>query len=180
MQTTHRLAASAALAALALSSAAGCVVVHDDGPIIQDAPSYAVIDRGEILDTDLGYGAGVFVEYAEGGEWTIWTSCDSALSGTACYWDVYVSSQSAIDQVEPLDLELDDQVEQTSTYDLSFYANTALGSDAVRFRTGPGDLVSLDVLLDGYRSPDYLVWWENGQIVHGAPTSPAVFQPNAP
>ena len=51
---------------------------HDDHYVEPDPyiePTvYTTIDADHVLDTDLGLGAGLFVEYGTGGRWTLWTS----------------------------------------------------------------------------------------------------------
>jgi hypothetical protein len=188
MKPTLVLASTFALVAAA-AFASGCVVHvdddghhHDDdgGPPPASDPYFATVDRNEVLSTDLGEGAGLFVEYAEGGRWTLWTSCDTALSGRACLWDVYVSGQEPIDGLEGLDVEADDDFGYSGSKSMVFYANTTLGSDAVTFETDPGSLIRLEVYLDGLSAPDYLVWMGNGTVNNGAPRLPVVFQPDAP
>src|SRR6185295_19088970 len=46
------------------------------------------IDPDAGLSTDAGQGTGVFVEYKAGGHWRIFTSCDTAVTGYSCNYDV--------------------------------------------------------------------------------------------
>ena len=161
----------------------GCVIVADDDDGHYDEPVsepyFATIDRGQVLTTDLGVGAGMFVEYAEGGKWTIWGSCDTELSGLTCLWDVYVRAQGPISGLEARNLESEDVTEFTSDSSLVLLTATTEGSDGISFTTDPGALIRLEVYLDGYEAPDYLVWF-NEDIRNGAPYMPVVFQPDAP
>jgi len=149
---------------------------------------YATVDRGVVLSTDLGEGAGVFVEYSEGGVWTVWTSCDSLQSDLSCLWDIHVSTQAplALDADGNLLVEVNDGereqdvVEVYSDYDLSFYTETSYGSDAMTFVTEPKALVEFEIVLDGFTDPTFLRWSFNGEVQPGAPYGPVVLQPDAP
>lgn len=196
----RKLSAAVALATLSLGMlSTGCdVEVDDDDGYYDDddgysgggvgvgntggAAFYATVDRGVVLNTDLGQGAGVFVEYAEGGVWTIWTSCDTFQSDLSCLWDIHVSSQAPIssDTVDVFDSEGEDFAEIYSDYDLSFYTETSIGSDAISFVTQPKSLVQIEIVLDGFSEPAYLRWSFNGEVQPGAPYGPVVLQPDAP
>jgi hypothetical protein len=181
---------SLAAAALALLGINGCIFVDDDhghhdddgygGP--PQEPYYTTIDRDQVLSTDLGDGAGLFVEYTSGGTWSVWTSCDTLLTDHSCVWEVSIVSQAAIDTVDAYGLEPNDEVARIAdaTNRLAFFAETTFDSDEIVFTTEPGALVSIVAWLDGYDAPGYLVWFGNGEVRPGAPRSPVVFQPDAP
>ncbi|RLB52282.1 MAG: hypothetical protein DRI90_22320, partial [Deltaproteobacteria bacterium] len=120
---------------------------------------YTTVDADYVLETDLGYGAGVFVEYSIGGLWYLWTSCDTSLDGGHCAYDVHVIAHSPIDFVAGYDLEGWDNVDQYAADAFSFYADTAYYSDAVEFSTNPGALVEIELVLDGYVAPEFFVWY---------------------
>ncbi len=192
---TSMLRPIALFAALALAALTGCVVVEDDdghhhddddghGPEIpppqQPEPFYATIDRGATLTTDLGYGAGLFVEYAEGGQWTLWSSCDSYVSQASCFWRADVIVHDAdIATFDGLELEDGDYLTHDGA-NLSLDWVTSYESDAVTFTTEPGALVEVHLYLDGISAPGYFVWYGNGDVQDGAPSNPVVFQPDAP
>ncbi len=154
---------------------------HDD---YYDDPyydaQYTTIDADYVLETDLGYGAGVFVEYSMGGLWYLWTSCDTAVAVGDCTYDIHVLSHSPIDSVAGYDLEGWDNVDPYASDAFMFYADTAFMSDAVEFTTAPGALVEIELVLDGYVAPEYFVWYGNGRVHNGAAGSPVVFQPDVP
>jgi hypothetical protein len=153
---------------------------HYDDDVAPAEPSFVTIDRNNVLSTELGYGAGFFVEYAEGGIWTVWTSCDTELTGNACYFEAVIASQAPIQAVEDVDLEGFDRVSVVGDDGLSIYSETTNGRDMVTFTTAPGALVQMAIALDGFLAPGYFVWFGNGVVQDGAPSSPVVFQPDAP
>jgi hypothetical protein len=162
----------------------GCHVRDDYYDDYYDEPYYTevytTIDADFVLETELGYGAGVFVEYSTGGLWYLWTSCDSSLDGGHCAYDIHVRAHSAIDDVAGYDLEDWDSVDHYAGDAFSFYVDTAYHSDGVEFTTDPGALVEIELVLDDYIAPEFFVWYGNGYVHDGASGSPVVFQPDAP
>ncbi|MSP24009.1 MAG: hypothetical protein EXR75_02370 [Myxococcales bacterium] len=173
-------------AILLMATTGGCVFSerHDDDDrdgLGRDVTAFhTTIDSGEMLSTELGSGAGVFVEYARGGVWRIWTSCDTALTGLDCIYQIEVASYGRIDAVDGIDLEPFDTVDVFDDESLTFYAETDYESDAVEVFATPGALLTVSVALDGLVDPSYFVWIGNGAVNEGAPASPVVFQPDAP
>ena len=171
------------IAALLLPALASGCFIYDDGvrndPFAPERSVYTTIDAGYTLSTSLGDGAAVFIEYESGGVWRAWTSCDTNLTGFGCMFDVHFSSQAPIETVATSGLETEDFVEEGAAQ-LSFYSTTYGSSDGVEFRTAPGALVSVELLLDGQVAPRYFVWYGNGVVRDGANGSPVVFQPDLP
>src|SRR4051812_45395863 len=64
----------------------GVVVVPHPEPAIADI----VIAPTASMATPPGEGVGLFVEYAGDGHWNVFTTCDTAISGTSCNFDVVI------------------------------------------------------------------------------------------
>ncbi len=177
-----RVTRSLLSAVLGMLGASGCFVEggHDDGHVVRDTAYYTAISSDETLSTELGSGAGLFVEYARGGVWRLWTSCDTALTGHGCAFQIDVASFGRIDAVDGIELEPYDHVDVFKDGTLSFYAETDYDSDAIEIFAAPGALLEVAVALDGVVDPSYVVWVGHGSVNEGAPSSPVVFQPDAP
>jgi hypothetical protein len=173
---------SVGAAALALG-ATGCSG-HDhggNGMVDADAsPYFTTIDAGHTLSTNLGDGAAVFVEYASGGRWHVWTSCDTAKTGLSCDYRLHVYPRGGIQSVAAFDFEANDRIDDHGDGTLTFVSQTALDSDGMALVSKPGALLDVELELDGYVDPTYLVWYGNDAVHEGAPRSPVVFQPDAP
>lgn len=182
-------AGSAAMVATLGLLGAGCIIVDDGGyygphyyyePGYYDDPVWVTIDADEVLETTLGEGAGVFVEYESGGLWRIWTACDTNVTGYTCLFDVYATAGSSIDRVATDDLEAYDQVDITAPDALVFYTETGIDYDGIAFQAEPGAWLELEVLLDGAVDPRYIFWVSDGAVQDGAPGSPVIFEPDEP
>ena len=176
------------------STAIGCFVDHDDDDhghghghdddghhAAGENPYYTTVDRGATLSTDLGEGAGFFVEYAEGGNWTVWTSCDANLTGQLCFFEAsIVAFDSNIHDAAGEGLEAYDTFDLVGADALYVSTETGYESDRVTFTTDPGALVRVRLTLDGISAPSYVIWLGNEVVQNGAPRMPVVFQPDAP
>lgn len=170
------------LALLALVGGSGCYGgdPRHDLLLVEEEPFYATVDADRTLTTPLGEGAGLFVEYARGGRWTFWTSCDTGVTGLVCGFELTAYPRGGIVAVDGIDLEPGDVVDVAGDGTLRWTTTTALDSDAIEVVAAPGALLDLELRLDGVIDPSYLVWFGNGVVRHGAPRSPVVFQPDAP
>lgn len=149
-------------AVLALSlaaSASGCVIESDDCfdcvcPTCDptDVPGTiltANIDADQQLETDFGNGAGVFIEYMSTGTWHVFTSCDVAISGVPCQFDVLATPLDApLANVQAEGFESEDILQQDPGQ-LFFSVITHADSDGMVFDTTPGVAVRFEVYLDG-------------------------------
>jgi hypothetical protein len=176
----------ALLGALALGGA-GCLFIDDRGPsgyygddYYYDDPVYVTIDTDEVLSTDLGEGAGLFVEYRSGGTWRLWTTCDTYVTGYACAFDVYAIAGSSVRNIVADDLEDYDYVDLTGSDSFAFYAETGSDYDAIEFETAAGASLQVELQLDGYVEPGYIFWIGDGRVHEGAPGSPVIFDPSDP
>ena len=146
-----------------------------------EEPQPVSIDTGSAVDATPGEGVGLFVEYAEGGLWRIWTSCDTAYSGFSCAFDVIVAvdDDSEILSVSSEELEGDDEAGTSDPGSGFFRALTSSDLDGVRFETTPGAVLRVDTFLDDQPAPRF-VYWVGDEVVHqGAPTNPVDFSHRA-
>ncbi|WP_438028381.1 hypothetical protein [Sorangium sp. So ce233] len=188
-------------ASLALS---GCIVVDEDGrdhhhdhhddwddgdggdstppPPPTNNPMRVSIDTDALLSSEPGEGVGIFVEYAAGGTWTLWTTCDTNQSQVACSFDLYASvdTSSELFDIEGIDIEKTDATRLVDEGVAYFHAETGSDIDAMAFTTTEGAVVRLEAYLDGAQEPRYVYWFGDGILHEGAPTNPLDFEPTVP
>jgi hypothetical protein len=162
------------------------VIVEDDPynhPQTTD-PILVKIDPDATMDASPGEGAGLFVEYALGGHWTLWTTCDTNYPPyRECAFDAVVSVDTASEvlaatgaDLEGTDL-VDDHYAQGT---VRFRADTGTDIDSMWLDTTPGAIVRLDLMLDGVSETRFVYWIGNGVLHAGAPSNPVDFEPLAP
>jgi hypothetical protein len=139
------------------------------------------IDTDALLTTEPGKGAGVLVEYTNGGHWHVATVCDTAISGYYCDFDV--TAQAIGGKVSNL---LKEELE-TADIATSYCSDTALlgvttGSDfdGVWFDTTPGATIRVTAAL-GQTIYENVLYWISGDVVHDdANANPIELTPTTP
>jgi len=137
------------------------------------------ITEGQVVETEPGVGAGLFVSTTAQGQWRLTTSCDTQLTGFGCDWDVILSvppGERLVD-VGIADGEAFDAVYRIDSGAFQWLTLTGRDFDALDFTAEPGQVVRLDVLLDGVSAPSFIYWSFDGYVVAGAPSDPVDFVP---
>jgi hypothetical protein len=139
------------------------------------------IDTDAQLVTDAGKGAGVLVEYMNGGHWHISTVCDTAVSGYRCDFDV--TAQVIGGKVTNL---LSEQIE-SSDIATSYCADTAVlgvttgaDFDGLWFDTTPGATVRVTAALGQTLYENIFFWIHEGVVREDAAANPLELTPTAP
>lgn len=154
---------------------------YDTGRDCGSETQRGVIDTDATLSSEAGSGVGVFVEYAAGGHWHIYTSCDTDKSGFECAFDVIakpVAGATKITAVQPDRLEHDDSVALFGADLAQMVAHTDVDFDGFFLDTDPGAVLSVDAFLDG-ACTNYVYWVGDGAVHDGAPSSPIEFEPSS-
>lgn len=171
-----------------LVALAACSGARDTatGTTQQEVPAAVIDTDATLADIEPGRGVGLFVEYASGGHWRVYVTCDTLESELGCQWDVIVSSSSAITAVQTegegpeVWLEpLRDSAGKPSSA-LRFVSETTVALEGVRFATEAGTPIRVDVLLDGVAEGRYTYWVGGGAVHTGAPSSVIDLLPTAP
>jgi len=157
----------------------------DEQPVCDGSPADPVqtaIDTGAKIETQPGKGAGVYVEYAAGGHWSLSTTCDTDTNSTPCAWDIIVTPEDgrSISNVAPVGLERDtDSVATYPEYPRSYQLLTQTGADVdgISFDTEPGTAIAVDAFLDGACALPYFFWVGDGAAHTGSPSNPLVLIP---
>lgn len=146
-------------------------------------PVQTEIDTDSKIEVQPGKGAGVFVEYSQGGHWLLRTTCDTEKNDVPCDWDVIVTPEDnrSISNVQPQDLEATDSVGIYPDYPRSYQllAQTSADVDGITFDTEPGTAIAVDAFLDGTCALPYFFWVGNGAAHTGSPSNPLVLIPTA-
>jgi hypothetical protein len=155
----------------------------DDGVPVEEETTevaQASIDADATMEVEPGVGVGVFVEYASGGTWRIYASCDTNVSGYRCDWDVLVTPlEGGLEFLGEEGLEAGDLVADVDG-SLNLIATNTHDFDGFLFAAEPGATVRVDVYLDGVPSPRYVYWVGDGAVHRGAPTNPIDLAPSSP
>ncbi|WP_437679934.1 hypothetical protein [Sorangium sp. So ce131] len=145
-------------------------------------PLRVAIDTDAVVESEPGEGVGIFVEYAAGGTWTLWTTCDTNTSKVVCSFDLYASvdTSSELLDITGVELEKTDATRLADEGIAYLHAETGADVDAMTFTTTEGAVVRLEAYLDGELQPRFVYWFGNGVLHEGAPSNPLDFEPTSP
>jgi hypothetical protein len=139
------------------------------------------IDTDAQLITDAGQGAGVLVEYMNGGHWHVWTVCDTAISGYACDFDVTAQAIGAkVTNILAEELESGDVATSYCSDTAVLGVTTRTDFDGVWFDTTAGATVRVTVALGQALYENVLYWTSGGMVHEDANANPVEFTPTAP
>lgn len=162
-------------------------VVVEEPPVVEppvlDTPKQVAITPDKTLQADAGEGVGIFVEYATGGHWHVWTACDTNRSKLACDFEIFAIPEKGakISNVQAAEaLEAGDSADELSDGSAHLSASTSAEFDGMTFDATPGALVELEIYFDGIPDPHIIFWYGNDTLHTGAPTDPIDFIPDAP
>lgn len=172
--------------AMSFPALAACVVSHGDGgqpPPQTTQPVTVVVDTNQTMKVQGGQGVGVFVEYAAGGHWHVYWTCDSALSGLPCDFELIISGKSIANpkaiQFEPTA----DAFQSTAPDTLRVITHTTTDIDGLDFDATPGADMKIDSTVSGLRDGRFFFFVQNGQVdgnFQGTLSDPLIFEPSTP
>jgi hypothetical protein len=170
----------------------------DAGPIVEIAPPpvavpedadgavYVVTDATGELEP--GVGAGYSITYDTGGHWHVRWTCDSAVSGGSCLFDGAVSAAAGdvLTSLAPTNITAPENVWlEAGGMDIGFSALATVSVDGFDFDATPGAKVAFDVLIDGWRRIEFVLFPSGdpalGDLYAASPRFiPVVLQPTVP
>src|SRR5579864_6896540 len=124
-------------------------------------PLLVDVDTNRTMIAQPGDGVGVFTEYAAGGHWHIFWTCDTNRTNFDCRFNVGITTDGPITNAAGDSLDTTDQL-QTATGQLSADAQTAATIKGVTFDTAPGATITLDAQVDGQRDGAFLFFVQDG------------------
>ena len=147
------------------------------------SPMLVEIDADQTMNASGGDGVGVFVEYARGGHWHLWWTCDTARTQQACDFAVGAASTSGtITNLDAAELE-GGFVASSSESRVEARSTTTTQVHGIRFDTEPGATITVDATVGGLRDGAFLFFVQGGKVnggFAGQLTNPLQFQGSAP
>ncbi|HZU82424.1 MAG TPA: hypothetical protein VE987_05895 [Polyangiaceae bacterium] len=147
-------------------------------------PSVVTVDPDRTMTATPGEGVGVFTEYATGGHWHVWWTCDTSKTGLGCHFENTISAGGAsVANVAGEGLEPSDTLSQPTGNQIVVTTQTSTGIDGVTFDATPGAAIQLEAKLDGVDDGALLFFVQDG-VVNGGYTGdfadPLTLEPAAP
>jgi hypothetical protein len=140
-----------------------------------------LIDTDQTMTATGGDGVGVFVEYAAGGHWHLWWTCDTSRSGLSCGFSIDGNAEVAAGGIRNL---TGDAAAQLANGALSISSSTAYEVHEIAFDTNAGTKLTLNARVQGIDpATSFFFFVQDGKInggFKGRLTNPLIFQPTAP
>lgn len=148
-------------------------------PTVQ--PLTVVIDTDQTMTAVGGDGVGVFVEYAQGGHWHLWWTCDTTRSGLTCGFSIDGNAELGSGGIRNLS---GDPAAQLNGGALAIASTTAYEVHEITFDTSAGTKLTLNARVQGIEpSTSFFFFVQDGKInggFQGRLTNPLIFQPSSP
>lgn len=147
-------------------------------------PVLVEVDTGRTLNAEPGEGVGIFVEYAAGGQWHVWWTCDTAKTAASCEFDVRIASESGdLESIHSEGVLSSDSVTSTDARTISARSSTGSNAVGVRFEGPVGGIIAIDAAVGGIRETGYFFFVQddkpNGGFT-GPLTNPLRFKGKSP
>lgn len=136
------------------------------------------IDTGRTLHAAPGEGAGLFVTYAAGGQWSLTWTCDTKLSpGSNCPFEISVGTTEGFFDLEASPSTLVEMDGAKQSFRIRSTTTTTL--ESATFRVDPGAPIAISMRLRGQPYPNLLFFVSNGRL-STAPSDPIELVPTEP
>jgi hypothetical protein len=155
-------------------------------------PMLVVVDPNRTMSASPGDGVGVFTQYASGGHWNIWWTCDTNKTGESCAFDITVSVAGAttIANVVGQGISLTSTgasgLTQSSQL-LEATTTTTTSVQGVTFdtvsSTGVVPVITVDAKLSGQEDGSYFFFVQDDAIngnYQGTLSDPLMLEPQSP
>ncbi len=169
------------------SSSGGTPSGSSSGGTVQ--PMLVDVDPNQTMNASPGDGVGVFVEYATGGHWHVWWTCDTNKTGLSCSFDNTISAaKGSIANVGSMTPGVAAMgVTQNAPGAIEAQTSTTTAVDGLTFDTpltaGQTPIITVDAKVNGQENAQWLFFVQNGQInggTHDMLTDPLMFEPSTP
>ncbi len=127
-------------------------------------PILVTVDTGRTLNAAPGDGVGIFVEYASGGHWHVWWTCDTTKTGASCGFDLTIKSETGdLASITSEGVLASDSVTSTDARTISARSLTGSNAVGVSFVAPAGGIISIDAAVGGVRDPAFFFFVQDGK-----------------
>jgi hypothetical protein len=148
------------------------------------SPILVDVDTGKTMNAAPGDGVGIFVEYAAGGQWHVWWTCDTNKTSESCAFSVQiVATTGAMTNLALAGAVQGDNIQQTDTQTLTATTTTTSNAVDVRFAGDPGGTIQITASVGGVNDSSFFFFVQDGTVnggYTGQLSDPLQFEGNAP
>jgi hypothetical protein len=150
---------------------------------VATAPILVEVDTDQTMTADPGQGVGVFVEYAAGGKWHVWWTCDTTRTNKVCDVDVTITSGNG--PIANLDTRAltGGFVATPEPARVEASVRTTTEVHGLTFDTLPGAIITVEANVSGLKDGSFLFFVQDGKVrggFQGVLTNPLQLQGKTP
>ncbi len=133
------------------------------------SPILVDVDADKTMNARPGEGVGVFVEYASGGHWHVWWTCDTNVNPQGALTCDFVVSASVTQGAITLVKAEAGSGATNSMSKQELHASTVTGAElhGLYFDTDPGATITLEATIGGVRDGRYFFFVQDGKVNGG-------------
>jgi hypothetical protein len=147
------------------------------------SPLLVEVDTDQTMNAVGGDGVGVFIEYARGGKWHVWWTCDTNQTGQSCDFAVSIyAGGGPITNLDSTELAGGFVTSPTASR-LDAKSTVSTEVRGIRFDTAPGGVIQVEASVGGLKDGSFLFFVQNGKVngdYKGKLTNPLALQGNTP
>jgi hypothetical protein len=130
-------------------------------------PMLVEVDTGQTLTANPGEGVGVFVEYAAGGKWHLWWTCDTQKTQQSC--DFSVSATAAQGNITNVDAQqlAGGYVASPTASRVEAHSSTSNEVNGINFTTNAGETITVEASIGGVEDGSFLFFVQDGKVNGG-------------
>lgn len=155
-----------------------------DTPPSGTEPMLVEVDTGKTMKAAPGDGVGVFVEYAAGGKWHVWWTCDTNQTRQACNFSVAITPQSgAVTNVKTEAFAAGDVLSVDAPQQISLATRTTTQVHGLTFDAVAGAPIRLDASVSGLKDSGFIFFVQDGVVnggFSGVLTNPLLLRGKTP
>ncbi len=153
------------------------------GGLSSTSPLLVTVDTDQTMTAEPGDGVGVFVEYATGGKWTIWWTCDTKRTQQSCNFAIGATAQTGnIGDVDSSGVQ-GGEVTTPIPSRVEVLVRTSTELHGITFTTTPGAVLTLEASVGGVKDGAFLFFVQDGKVnggYKGKLTNPLQLQGKTP
>jgi hypothetical protein len=159
------------------------------GPSASTTPSSVTpilvdVDTGKTMNAAPGDGVGIFVEYAAGGQWHVWWTCDTNKTNESCAFNIKIATKTgSMSNLALSGAVQGDSLVQTDTQTLQATTTTTSNAVDVKFTGDPGGTIEIEAAVGGVDDSSFFFFVQDGTVnggYSGTLTDPLRFEGNTP
>jgi hypothetical protein len=147
-------------------------------------PILVDVDTGKTMNAAPGDGVGIFVEYAAGGQWHVWWTCDTNKTNEPCAFGIKITAKTgSISDLQLAGAVQGDSIQQTDSQTLTATTNTTSNAVDAKFTGDAGGTIEIEATVGGVDDSSFFFFVQDGTVnggYTGTLTDPLRFEGNTP